>query len=100
MRSRRHQNGVVEVVAMQILLVICGARVLRPGLGGVDAQVSFPEQPLGQFDQPGSDYQQAQLGTREGEDVDSVELVVAVALVPRICSVVESACSREDHAEL
>jgi hypothetical protein len=50
----------------------------------------LPEQPLGELDQPGSDRQQAQLDTREGKDVDSVELVVVEALVPRVCGVVES----------
>ena len=33
LRSRRHQNSVVEVVAMQILVVVGGAGVLRPSLG-------------------------------------------------------------------
>ena len=63
-------------------------------------QVSFPEQPLRELDQPGSDRQQAQFGTHEGKDVDSVELVVAVAIVPQICGVVKSVCAREDHVEV
>jgi hypothetical protein len=93
LRSCPHQNGVVEVVAMQILVVVRGTRVLGPSLGRVDAQVRFPEQPLGQLDQPGSDGKQAQLGTREGKDVDSIELVIAVALVPRISGVIRSAAT-------
>jgi hypothetical protein len=93
LRSCRHQNGVVEVVAMQILVAIRCTRVLCPSLGRVDAQVRFPEQPLGQLDQPGSDGKQAQLGTREGKDIDSIELVIAVALVPRISGVIRSAAT-------
>jgi hypothetical protein len=93
LRSCPHQNGVVEVVAMQILVVVRCTRVLGPSLGRVDAQVRFPEQPLGQLDQPGSDGKQAQLGTREGKDIDSIELVIAVALVPRISGVIRSAAT-------
>jgi hypothetical protein len=67
----------VEVAAMQILVVVRGAGV--SSLGRVDAQVCSAKQPLDQLDQPASHRQQAQLGTREGKDVDSVELVVAGA---------------------
>jgi hypothetical protein len=42
---------------MQILVVVRGAGVLCPSLGRVDPQVRFPERPLGQLDQPGSDRQ-------------------------------------------
>jgi hypothetical protein len=84
---------------MQILFVVRGAGVLCPSLGRVDPQVSFLQQSLGQLDQPGIDRQQAQFGTRKWKDLDSVELVVAVALVTRVRGVVESVCRGEDHVE-
>ena len=84
---------------MQILVAVGGAGVLCPSLGRVDPQVSFQQQSLGQADQPGSDRQQAQFGTRKGKDPDSVELVVAVALGPWSVASWNPSAGGEDDVE-
>jgi hypothetical protein len=97
---RRHEHRVVEVVAVQVLVVVGGPGVLGPRLGRVEAQVVAVQQRTGQRGQSLVDGQQADLGTEEREGVDPGELVAEVALPARVAAFVEAPCRREHQLQL
>jgi hypothetical protein len=66
---------VVEVVAVEVLVVVGGTFVLRPGLRRVEPDVRCPEQRRGELDQRVADRDAVERGAREREAVDPVELV-------------------------
>jgi hypothetical protein len=72
---RRHQQRVVDVVAVKVLLVVRLARVFGPGVRLVQTNVADPEQGLRQSDQRGMQRHQVEGGRGlVGQNVNVLEL--------------------------